>query len=231
MENNGMWYEDFVTFKDTKVVFKKRDSGGNFEKSIIVPSVIYPLNDKYEAFTYKNTKPVTDEEILKIFDSVQYQIGRCYTNTEKLVAVLRAAGCDVKAYAGWLFMAGNEYPIHHAWCVLNENSILDLADDLFLMLGGENGKYFEQAKSKDEKRALMVSFQAWARQLPNSKRCLPVGVPCPTTLYVGCPCEPEQARCIYNNLIRQYPAHECQRNCDENGWNKTQKMFREAGLM
>jgi len=77
----------------------------------------------------------------------------------------------------------------------------------------------------------MTSFALAAREVANSVRCAPVGVPTPFMVYVGSECDPDRGRNIYNQLIDQYPNHACQRNCDNNGWNATQKKMRDAGLM
>ena len=226
----GMWHEECARFKEDKAVVKLTNADGSFKGSVIVPTLYYPLNGDYEVFTYKNTEPVTDEAVLEIFDSVEYHIGHCYQNTEKLVTKLRDAGYDAKSYVGWMFIDVTEYPVHHCWCVLN-GSVLDLSDDHTLMLSGENGKIINEAKSIQEKRELIASFAAWAKGLRNRDRCTPVGTPTPFMLYIGCECEPEQGRAIYRNLMKDYPDHECERNCDENGWNAMQKLMKEKGLM
>ena len=93
-----------------------------------------------------------------------------------------------------------------------------------------NGEHFKD-KSLDEARELMVSFAEAAKKVPNSVRCAPVGTPTPFMLYVGCECSPQDGRNIYNRLIDEFPDHECQRNCDSRGYNATQRMMKEKGLM
>ena len=77
----------------------------------------------------------------------------------------------------------------------------------------------------------MASFTEEALRWPNRVRCQPVGTPTPFFLYVGCECDPNEGKRIYNDLIRQFPDHECQRNCDASGVNATQKLYLEKGLM
>lgn len=229
--SNGFWHESRVNYREDRVAVKLANADGSFKKSIVMPTMMYPLNGKYEVFSYANTEVATDEEVLRIFDSMKYHIGHCYQNTDNLVTALREAGYDAKSYVGWLFVQATDYPVHHCWCVLNGNIILDLADDYSLMLGGENGELFQKAKNIEEYRELMVSFAAWAKGLRNRDRCTPVGTPTPFLLYVGCECSPQEGRRIYNKLIADYPDHESQRNCNEDGWNATQKKMQEAGLM
>lgn len=225
------WHEECAREKPDKVVVKLRDGNGAFMKSIIVPTVMYPLNGKCEVFTYRNTKRVEDEAILSCFDSVQYKIGRCYSNAERLVEALKNAGIDAVPYVGWLFVANGETPIHHCWVVVNGNSILDLGDDYTVMLSGENAKHFENVQSIEEKRELIACFQLAARNVKNRQRCYPVGTPTPFLYYVGSPCGPDEGRGIYRRLLQAFPGHECERNCDANGLNATQKVFAQHGLM
>ena len=98
------------------------------------------------------------------------------------------------------------------------------------MLSGANGEHFK-GKSLAEARELMVSFAEQARNVPNSVRCAPVGTPTPFMLYVGCECEAQGGRHIYNKLMRDFPRHECERNCDNSGYNATQRMMKDKGLM
>lgn len=225
-----VWHENQVRYKDDTVVIKLRNDYGNFKKSVIVPTAYYPLNGKYKAFHYQNTKQVTDENVLRVFDEVKYRIGHCYTNTEELVFRLKENDYNAKSYVGWLFTSNTEYPIHHCWCVLDDDSILDLSDDYTAMLSGGNHENFKN-KSIEETRELIADFQQAARKVKNSIRCCPVGTPTPFFLYVGCECDPEVGKTMYQNLIARFPNHECQRNCDSSGMNATQKVMKEKGLM
>lgn len=231
MEHIKCWYDNRTRFREERAVVKLNDKQGNFAKSIMMPTSLYPLNGPYQVFHCKNTKIVTDEKILEIFDSVKYKIGFCYTNTQNLVKALKAAGYEAKSFVGWLFTGVSELPVHHCWVIVNENQVLDLSDDFSVMLGGENGKNFQKAKTKLEQAELIASFQKEARNYKNSQRCFPVGMPTPFLLYIGAECDPVEGKLIYNRLIAQYPDHECQRNCDETGLNATQRVIKERGLM
>lgn len=228
--SGGFWHESRARFKEDKAVVKLLNKDGSFKKSVVTPTDYYPLNGKYEVFTYENTVQTDNEDVLKIFDSVKYRIGHCYTNTKEMVSRLRESGFNAKSYVGWLFSGVTQFPIHHCWCVLDGNTILDLADDFSVMLSGANGEHFKD-KSFDERRKLTVDFQLAASKVPNSIRCQPVGQATPFLLYIGCECSPDEGRIIYNNLIYKYPGHECERKCDSSGLNATQRMMREVGLM
>ena len=225
-----LWHDIHVRQKPDKVVVKLRNVDGSFKESCITPTVMYPLNGKPEVFTYNNTCRTTDTELLKIFDSVKYNVGKCYQNTIDLVAALRENGYDVKPYVGWLYVSEHSYPIHHCWAVVN-NHVLDLSDDYTIMFHGQNGKYFEDCKTVEEQRELMADFRKEAAKQPNSIRCAPVGEPSSFLLYIGCECEPNEGRKIYRDLIKAYPNHPVHSNVDSNGLNATQRLFKEKGLM
>lgn len=236
-----LWHENnkFVVEKNDRVVVKLRtdDDVENkksvFLKSIIIPTAMYPLNGQYEVFTYRNTLPVTDEKVLEIFDSAAYDRGRCYTNIKVLTQMLLENGYDAKSYVGWLFVSGSTLPIHHCWCVLNGHSVLDLADDFTQMRHFEKENYCEETSSGNDARMRFIEFAKYIKKhhIPNHERCFPVGTPTDYLFYVGAECDCDDGLLMYRNLMYTYPNHECQRNCDSNGFNATQKLFREAGLM
>lgn len=217
------------TFKEKKVVAKLYNEDGSFKMAINIPSVYWPLNsDKYETFSYDECSEVEDPVVLEAFDATPYKIGRCYTNSELLAENLRQRGVEAKIYVGWMFVEEDATPIHHCWVVVN-GSVLDLSDDMAIVRF--NADNFAKANGKEECRAAMASFKKWAMQFPNSKRCIPVGKPVQGVLYVGCPCDPNEGRRIYNRLMVAYPNHECERNCDANHMSPTQKVLAEHGLM
>lgn len=221
------WYDNVknVRLKEDYIVVKKRKYDGHFDKSVIIPSYYYPLNKaKYEVFTAKNTEIVTDENVIRIFDSVKYQIGFCYTNSQDLWDKLHAAGYDAKIYCGWLFTGENEFPIHHCWVVIG-NSVLDLSDD-YVACVYMNRSNWTGNESKEETRMKLADFLKASLKWKNSERCVPVGVPAPNYLYVGCECASLLGKIMYNQLIQAYPNHDCHRNCDAKGKNATQEYIR-----
>lgn len=66
--DNIFWYKKFVAEKENRVIVKLHHDDGEFQKSIIIPTAMYPLNGNYKVFTYQNTEKVKDERILEIFD-------------------------------------------------------------------------------------------------------------------------------------------------------------------
>lgn len=223
---------DEVKIRPDKVVVKLRNSDGSFLKSVIIPTVYYPLPDNdIRVFAKENTNIVSDKKILSLIDSIQYEIGHCYTNTKKVVALLKSNGYSVESYAGWLFVDNNSFPIHHCWAVLDDNKIIDLADDFSVMYSKENSNNWNNVKTKKEYQETLLSFTKEARKWKNSIRCCPVGKATDFLFYVGAKCEADRGRYEYQRLMKEFPNHECERNCNADGLNRTQKMFKENGLM
>ena len=222
----AQWYETQVRCKPGKVVVKLRDDDGRFQQSVIVPTVMYPLNEAYEIFHAGNTSRA-GEEINEAIDKVTYKIGHCYSNTQNVVRELRKAGFDPVPYAGWLFV-GEQLPIHHCWAVMNGNVIVDLCDDFPMQ------KAIQPDIDTLHGDALKKAYSDYVRiskQWPNSVRCYPIGQPVPWWLYVGCPCEPEDAVHIWKRLIKDHPNHECRRDPYPGNMSETQWYLHEQGLM
>lgn len=230
IKKENSWIDKSLKLREDRAVVKLYKQDGCFMKSIIIPTVQYPLNGTYRVFHSGNTEELKDQNVLDIFNNQTYRIGHCYSNTQGLLDDLLSAGYNVKSYAGWLFVGESNLPIHHCWAVLDDNIILDLSDDLDVMYG-MNGHLFSQATTIEEFRELITQFVREAKNQPNSVRCQPVGVPNRLFLYVGCECLPNEARKIYQDLIREFPNHECQRNCDTSGINKTQAMLKNQNLL
>lgn len=229
-DDTGFWHDEQIRVRPDRVVGKIRNRDGSFRSSVIIPTVMYPLSGTPEVFSFRNTRPIEDEAVLEIVDSIKYRIGFCYQNTEAIVSALRKAGYDARPYVGWIFTGSCEYPVHHCWTVLG-NSVIDLGDDFTVMLSGENGERFKDC-SPEEIRELTASFLTEAMTKPNRIRCYPVGMPTPFLYYVGSECEPEKGRRIYNELMAKYPNHESQRNVNPStGLNKQQTLYVQRGLM
>lgn len=228
--NKINWYYENkkVKIKEDRVVIKLYQQD-TFKDSCVIPTVYYPLNNNPEVFTAEDVEVVTDEKILEIFDRIEFKIGRCYDNTDRLVKELRKEGYDAKSYVGWLFSGEDQYPVHHCWCVL-DNHILDLSDNYTMMLTGPNGDNFKNAKTKEEQIMVMADFLKAAKNEKNSVVCYPVGKPSPFMFYIGCECDANEGRKIYRQLMQQFPDHKVDRT-DKQGLNHTQRKLKEEGLM
>lgn len=120
-------------------------------ETISIPSRMYPLeSDSFQCFDADNTSEIVDERIIAIFDSINPEVGRCFTNAENLCTALQKEGYPAEQYVGWLFM-GNELPVHHSFVVL-DGHILDLS----ISLKSEDFEKLDsitvKCKTKDEAR-------------------------------------------------------------------------------
>lgn len=219
----------YIRDKSTQIIFK-RYVDDVFKGTCAFPSVKYPLNGKPEVFSVENTEQIMDSKMIEVIDQQEFCIGRCYTNTRKMVAALRDAGYEATSYVGWLLFSENQTPVHHCWTMVG-NHLIDLADDYALMLHGENGEYLRSSGSGTEMRERMAEFEIEASKLPHSQRCAPLGVPAGFLLYVGSPCSPEEGIKIFKQLMVQFPDHECNRRYRNTGMTHTQAVMAEYGLM
>lgn len=225
-----LWFENNAKCREDRVAVKLRNDDGELLKSIIIPTAYYPLNSQYEVFSCLNTECCESNIIKEIFDRTEYKIGHCYQNAKALAKALRESGIDAKTYAGWLFV-DRSLPIHHCWVVVGK-SVLDLSDDFELMQAWIDEKYDEDTKQNKEKcQMAMIEYTKWAKQLSNTDRCQLLGVPAKTLYYIGSECDPDEARKMYQNLMQEYPHHECEQNCAKDGSNAMQRKLIEHGLM
>lgn len=226
-EKVDAWYMHRVRYKPNKVVVRLYRDNDTFLDGINIPTVMWPLNASYEAFHYNNCELIEDQIVADVVDSVHYRIGHCYANAKEVTEKLIEKGYNAKQYVGWLFVNGNQYPIHHSWTVLNGIHVIDLADE-FSVLDYNRDKF--QNTSEEDGRKLLVQFSKWVRNFPNSKRCMPFGVPTARLLYIGCECSREQGINIYNDLNQKYPNHPCRERVQANNMTRMQEMLAAEGI-
>lgn len=229
-----MW-DKSIKIRENAVIFKLHSAeDGSFVKSCVFPSELYPLNNSnnnpIRTFHHNNTAEITDEKVKEVIDRVVYRIGGCYQNSFELMKLLQESGIeDVKAYAGWACITNTQFPVHHSWLVLNENSIIDLSDEVDSMLEIEENR---ENLTEEEVLEKMVSYRKSIINKKNTERIHHIGKCSKGMYYVGCECEPYEAKQIYKNLIARYPRHEAQRNVNSaTGRNRTQQALIDAGLM
>ena len=197
-----MWFLNAVNSSNNIIKVDVRDLNGSMTK-VVIPSDYYPLNGRAEVLNCINcSDEITDDmfELISIFNTVPYKLGHCYQNSKELDSVLKFFDYKSTAYAGWLFI-DCQLPVHHSWVILRKGShryLLDLVDEYETMLANEDSISTE----KD-----LMNYFRWSLKLDNSVRCRPVGVPSSKLLYVGCPCEPDEARAIWKRLVERYPDH------------------------
>lgn len=224
-----MWYENCLMEKQERAVIKLRHNDGTFWRSVIIPTDKYPLTGTYKVYHCGNMEAITDPKVLKIFDRHKFKPGHCYSNAKILSDDLRNEGYSVETYAGWLFVDSTELPVHHCWTVLDGKHILDPADFFTAMLHGSNRENFKDSKNRTDGIAVLSSFLEAAKNELNHVVCAPVGIPSEGLLYVGGKCAPEQAKTVYQLLMKKYPDHECDRT-NKRGLNQTQEILMQRGL-
>lgn len=215
------WNGNLVEKKD-RICFK-----GIRGKTVNIPSSMYPLSGEMEIFSQYNTENLDDLRIEEIFNSVHYQIGKCYTNAENLYNALSENQVDgVECYEGWLLIGQNELPIHHAFVVIKKdgkNYVLDYAADMKAdeadRLQAEYGKLPD-----DELRKVMLKTMKEKEKLPYSKKAT-FGKVDRMYLYVACECSPDRARENFQKLMKMYPDHPSYVGVDKRtGASKMQEM-------
>ena len=204
--------------KANKVIYKV--SG----ETINIPSKMYPLeSDAFKCFDADNTNEIMDEKIKTIFDSIKPEVGRGFTNAEKLCTALNNEGYPAEQYVGWLFLE-DELPVHHSFVVLNDH-ILDLSISLkstdFETLGSVTAK----CKTKDEARELIVEYILQKEQSPNHQRCI-FGAVDKAYHYIGAPGTREAGIKRNQELIQAYPQHPCFQDV-KNGITRGQEILLE----
>lgn len=227
----NMWFKDCCILKSDRVIVKIKNIDSSFKESIVIPTVYYPLNkNEYKVFTSENTEILEDEKILDIFDDIEFNIGQCYGNSDNLTCLLKENGYDAKTYVGWLFVSEKEYPVHHAWVVVNDKYVLDLSDSYMLMAFKMSS---DELENKDEQfiRKKFIDFQKSVQKMKNSERCYPVGAVTPFLFYVGTECSGKEGLFIYKDLVKKYPNHNTIKNCDINGYNKSHLLMKDIGIM
>ena len=224
------WYEDekIVRIKENKVSIKMYNADGSFLRSINIPTIMYPTKDnRVEIFTQDNTYPVQNEKILAAFNNTEYQVGRCYTNTENLIAALHQAGIKAESYCGWLFLYKNQVPTYHCWTVITDGDkkhILDLSADKDLLYPILNTRIKENPGSNA--KVLAAEAIAELMKIPNTERCAPVGRTQNETLYIGSPCSPNEGRKTNDYLIKTFPEHPCFQGLNNRRETMTQQLLR-----
>lgn len=180
--------------------------------TISIPSPMYPLeSENFRLFTESNTSEITDKNIINIFDSLEFQLGRCFTNSEKLYNALREAGYPAEQYVGWVF-TGNELPVHHSFVVL-DNHILDTTIS-FLSQDIEKLSYINLLPQQQQREKL-ADYYLSQESLPNHEKRI-FGAVDPMYLYIGAPGTAAQGIQRNKELRTVYPNHPCFQNVKGN---------------
>ena len=223
----------WLKIKDEKVVVKMYKNGA-FDHSCIIPTLKYPMSDEeIVVFFDGNTQKVNNQEVLRAFDSVPYLHGRCYTNSESLLKACQDRNIEnVEMYCGWVLISNNMRMVHHCWLVYNRNSILDLSADMSCFKWNiDNMGVDRESLNREQLEAFLLDFTKTTQSWNNSQRCGIVGM-ADGKLYIGSRCsDSDEAREVYNDLLKRFPSHEIADNLNSNGVPPFQQKLINAGLM
>jgi len=208
-----------LSVRPEKVIYKMH------KQPVIIPSKEFPLNNKknIQLFCYFNTEPLEDEVIKEIFNKIRFESGYCYKGAENTRDALIEAGLnpeDIQTYVGWI-TPYRLLPVHHSWVIYKKKYILD--GTLFTLDANQLGL---ADKSVDEQREIYTDALLIEMEKPNSDTRV-FGQTMLQHFYVGSPCDPDEGRTIYNDLIDKYPNHISynQEGQNPNGKSKTQEIL------
>ena len=211
---------DRVVVREDKVIYKHP------KQTVTIPSKLYPLGNKktISFFSTLNTKPIDDQVIKEAFDSFEFEVGRCYTNTIRLKKALEERGVNrLQPYVGWI-MFPSSLPIHHSWLVYDDSYVLDGSLTKVDMILPD---LIEEKKMTDieEIRNLYAEIVVEEMKKTNSE-ARTFGQVLPIYLYVGTKQEPYEGAGVFNKLMEDFPIHPSydspSQNIDGSGLSETQ---------
>lgn len=185
-----------------------------------VPSKLYPLPNKdFKVFTSENTFDLEDDKVSNLLTDMEVLIGRCYTNSDNIMKILRENNIKAKYYSGWLLRLNKM--VHHAWVVIDDKHLIDVSilrkeDDILDLEFGNKSKI-------NNENLIDTLSEIIEEQLPFKDKYYygKVGRYC--GIYIGSSTNSTDARKSFNDLLKAVPNHPDYQNIDENGVNKTQR--------
>lgn len=192
------------------------------EKPIRIPSQMYPVKGFPTLFHSGTTEELEDEELKAAYDTIPFQIGKCYQNVYDMLKVFKALKIEgAEAYAGWVVPAGGGHLVHHAFVVYKKKHILDPSIDITL----KDIEAFGALKN-DALREALAERHIELQKLPNSERAT-FGRASDAYAYIASRQSPQEALKDFQKLRKTYPNHPSYRNVDQNGQNPTIKKILE----
>ncbi len=195
--------------KKTKICFK-------FNGNIVnIPSKMYPLeSNEYKVFTSQNTEEILDNKIINIFDNTEFNIGRCFTNSERLCTALNSIGYNAIQYVGWIFV-GDVLPVHHSFVVL-DNHVLDTVTYAI----SKDKDFWDSLRflSHDKQYEEASEYIIKQREKLNHETLI-FGNVDPKCIYIGSPATSKQGIERNKELRTVYPEHPCFKDVHGNSTN------------
>ncbi len=182
-----------------EVSMKFNIEGNEYE----VGTRMFPVADIDDVRIYdlSNTEPFSNEELSRIIDINEFEIGHCYTNAEKIRLICEKLEIPVEYFSGWLFVPNQENPLHHAWAVIDKKHLIDMG------FSERDIKFQKKIQGDPRWRERFAEETARRRAtIRRSKDCVMGKVP-EGMKYVGSPDEINSAKKIFRDLIKRYPKH------------------------
>lgn len=193
-----------------------------------MPSDKFPLPDREDiyVFTEDNTEKYENKELKKEIDKLNTTVGKCYTNTEKIVQAGKKLGIDIEYMGGWIFPRG-PIPIHHAWAVIEQKHVIDLAYSKKLISARA---FLDFENNPEQAREVYAERIKDIYKLPTSERCV-FGKMLPEFIYIGVKSSKMELIKQFNKLRKQYPNHISYKNNNSlDGRSNFQKMLHKKGV-
>ncbi len=175
------------------VMFRKRDIRIRADwMDALIPSPMFPLSKgKVRLFCSENTGFYEDEALKDAFNGVNFDMGRCYSNTMKLIESYDG----LKAYAGWL-IGTDGMILHHAWATYEEGENTHILDG---SISASIFRYVAEGsrniKDLDELRRYVANQLHLEESKANADKSVFGACP-PELLYVGSPMAPADALAV-----------------------------------
>jgi hypothetical protein len=170
-----------------------------------IGSKMYPLPEESYIFTNGNTRKKKLAKFLNDIDKVSFEIGRCYTNTKKLVEIGKKHDLNIKFYSGWVLMM-SPVPIHHAWGVLEDRHGFKVFDANPIKV---DLKVLEKLQNKSEenwRKEYARLYNKINKEYGNSEKMI-MGKVLEGINYLGGPDNFENAINTFNDLMDEFPDH------------------------
>lgn len=209
------------------VIFKPREVRVKSDISATIPSKEFPLSQRggIKVFDYGNMGLPDYPLLAKIFNETEFETGKCYKNTKRLVENYKRAGVKgIHAYAGWVI--GIEGAVlHHAWATFETDGHACMLD------GSLKRNLFDYIRECGGNRQLIIERMKQDEGLPNTEKKV-YGYLVPELIYVGTRTTPDEALKIWEELCHKYPNHPAYQRPGQNqyGRSRFQEQMAEAGL-
>lgn len=199
-----------------------------------IPSKMFPLSSKQKnaVFTEDLTVPFENEVFFKLIDELSLEIGRCYTNTEKIRQVAEQLGLNAYYFSGWIFRA-DDMPKHHAWLMIkHEDGTVSIVDSLKENLFRKSVEFMPENIDEDIRKAYALAVKEATIKYPRNSEQIIIGQVLNGFIYVGSEDSYRNAQKIYQDLVSKFPNHPAYKRDGDNihGRSKLQEEMARIGI-